>query len=104
MIITNTEKIHGRQITENLGIVTGNIVQSKHVGRDIMANLKTIVGGEIAGYTEMLMEAREKAQKRMTKEAQSRGADAVVNVRYATSAISQGMCELLTYGTAVKLD
>lgn len=104
MIITNTPDVHGRQITENLGAVSGNIVQSKHVGRDIMAGLKTIVGGEIAGYTEMLSEAREKAQARMVADAQSKGADAVVNVRYTTSAIMQGMSELLAYGTAVKLN
>ncbi|MEM6883462.1 MAG: heavy metal-binding domain-containing protein [Verrucomicrobiota bacterium] len=103
MIVANTAQIQGYEITENLGIVTGNVVQSKHVGRDIMAGLKTLVGGEIAGYTEMLTEAREKAQNRMIQEAQSKGAGAIINVRYTTSAITDGMCELLAYGTAVKI-
>ena len=79
------------------------MVQSKHVGRDIMAGLKTIVGGEIKGYTEMLGEARLDAQRRMENEAKRLNADAIVNIRYTTSAISQGMSELLAYGTAVKI-
>ncbi len=104
MKLSTTSTITGYQISQELGVVTGNIVQSKHVGRDIMAGLKTIVGGEIAGYTEMLTEAREKAQSRMVDEAMQLNADAIVNIRYTTSAISQGMCELLAYGTAVTLD
>lgn len=104
MIITNTTEIANYKTTETLGIVSGNMVQSKHVGRDIMAGFKTLVGGEIRGYTEMLIEARQHAQKRMIDEAEKLGADAIVNVRYTTSAIAQGMSELLAYGTAVKIE
>jgi uncharacterized protein YbjQ (UPF0145 family) len=104
MILTTTTEIKNHAITETLGLVSGNMVQSKHIGRDIMAGLKTIVGGEISGYTEMLVEARQKAQNRMIDEARALGANAIVNVRYTTSAISQGMSELLAYGTAVKTE
>ena len=104
MIITNTPDIIEYKVTKTLGLVSGNMVQSKHIGRDIMAGLKTIVGGEIEGYTEMLVDARKQAQNRMIDEAKSLGADAVVNVRFTTSAIAQGMSELLVYGTAVKIE
>lgn len=104
MILVNTPEIQGYKITQNLGLVSGNMVQSKHIGRDFMASLKTIVGGEIAGYTEMLVDARQQAQNRMTSEAKSLGANAVVNVRFTTSAIAQGMSELLAYGTAVQIE
>lgn len=104
MILTTTTEIKNHPITETLGLVSGNMVQSKHIGRDIMAGLKTLVGGEISGYTEMLVEAREKAQNRMIDEARGLGANAIVNVRYTTSAIAQGMSELLAYGTAVKIE
>ncbi|MBW2998917.1 YbjQ family protein [Candidatus Woesearchaeota archaeon] len=100
MLITNNEDI-GKEYTV-LGIVKGSTVQSKHIGRDIMAGLKTIVGGEVKGYTEMLEDAREKATKRMIEEAESLKADAIINVRYTTSAVMQGMSEILVYGTAVK--
>ena len=101
MIISNTPEIPGYKITKSIDLVTGNMVQSKHIGRDIMAGLKTIIGGEVAGYTEMLVEAREKALARMVAQAESKGANAVVNVRFTTSAIAAGMSELLVYGTAV---
>jgi len=104
MQLSNTSEIHGSHITKTLGIVSGNMVQSKHVGRDIMAGLKTLVGGEISGYTEMLVEAREGAQKRMIQQAESLGGNAVINVRFTTSAIAPNMCELLAYGTAVTLE
>jgi len=104
MILTNSPTLPEGQITQTLGLVSGNVVQSKHIGRDIMAGLKNIVGGEIAGYSEMLTEAREKAQSRMIQEAERMGANAVINVRFTTSAISQGMSELLAYGTAVKIE
>lgn len=103
-MITNTPNIEGYKIVATLGLVTGNVVKSKHIGRDIMAGLKTIVGGEICGYTEMLTEARREAQDRMLAEAKSLGGNAVVNVRFTTSAIAQGMSELLAYGTAVKIE
>ncbi|MGF1680237.1 heavy metal-binding domain-containing protein [Photobacterium makurazakiensis] len=103
MLYVTTPDIPGREITETLGTVTGNVVQSKHVGRDIMASFKTIFGGEIKGYTEMLTEARNEALHRAITEAESIGADAIVNVRFTTSAIMQGASEILVYGTAVKL-
>jgi uncharacterized protein YbjQ (UPF0145 family) len=103
MLCVTTSDIIGREITETLGVVTGNVVQSKHVGRDIMAGFKTIFGGEIRGYTEMLTEAREEALSRAIADAQTQGADAIVNLRFTTSAIMQGASEILAYGTAVKL-
>ena len=103
MILSNTTDIVGYKVTESIGLVNGSIVQSKHVGRDIMAGLKTLIGGEIAGYTEMLSDARDKAIQRMAKEAEGKGANAVINIRFTTSAISQGMSEILVYGTAVVL-
>lgn len=103
MITATTETIPGRQITSHLGIVCGNTVRAKHVGRDIMAGLKTIVGGEVSGYTEMLQESRNQATDRMIAQGQAMGADAIVNVRFTTSQVAQGMSEMLAYGTAVKL-
>ncbi len=103
MIFSTTPDVPGREISENLGVVAGNIVQSKHVGRDLMAGLKGIVGGEISGYTEMLADARDKAIERMVSEAQKRDADAIVNIRFTTSTIMTSASEMLAYGTAVKL-
>ncbi|WP_394955192.1 YbjQ family protein [uncultured Helicobacter sp.] len=88
---------------EVLGLVRGNVVRSKHIGRDIMAALKNIVGGELVGYTEMLSEARDIATRRMSDEARNLGADAIIGVKYTTSSISQGTTEVLVYGTAVKM-
>ena len=104
MILTNLESIPGRSITEHLGLVQGSTVRAKHAGRDIMASLKNIFGGELKGYTELLQESREESIKRMTEQAQSIGADAVLNIRFSTSSITQGASELFIYGTAVKLD
>ena len=101
MTLVSIDTIPGKQI-EALGIVKGTIVQTKNVGRDFMAAMKTLVGGEIVGYTEMLNEARQLATKRMVAEAEALGADAVVCVRYASSAIMQGAAEVIAYGTAVK--
>lgn len=101
--ISNTETIPGREIVEFYGVVTGNTVRAKHVGRDIMAGLKNIVGGELRGYTELLQDSREEATQRMMEQAASMGANAVVNVRFATSSISQGAAELFAYGTAVRV-
>jgi uncharacterized protein YbjQ (UPF0145 family) len=103
MIYTTTESIPGEEIVEVLGVVTGNVVQTKHVGKDIMAGLKSIVGGEIAGYTEMLTEARQMAIQRLVASALEMGADAVVGLRFTTSAIMSSASEILAYGTAVKL-
>jgi uncharacterized protein YbjQ (UPF0145 family) len=104
MIISNTESIPGRRIVEFYGVVTGNTVRAKHVGREIMAGLKNIVGGELKGYTELLQDSRKEATDRMVEQAQSMGANAVVNIRFATSSISQGAAELFAYGTAVKVE
>lgn len=103
MIYTNTPSVPGREIEEILGIVTGNVVQTKHIGRDIMAGFKSIVGGEITGYTEMLTEARQKAISRMVESALEMDADAVVSLRFTTSSIMSNASEILAYGTAVKL-
>ena len=103
MRLVTTEEIHGKTIQESLGVVKGEVVQSKNIGRDFMAGMKTLVGGEIAGYTEMIREARQIATKRMVDEAERLGADAIVGVRYGSSAVMQGAAEIIVYGTAVKL-
>ncbi|NLO35151.1 MAG: YbjQ family protein [Clostridiaceae bacterium] len=100
MILTTTETISGREL-ETLGLVKGSTIQSKNIGRDIMSGLKTLVGGELQSYTAMMNEARALATKRMVEEAQSLGADAIVCVRYASSAVMQGAAEVMAYGTAV---
>jgi uncharacterized protein YbjQ (UPF0145 family) len=102
MKLVSIETIPGKEI-EALGIVKGTVVQSKNIGRDFMAGMKTFVGGEIKGYTEMLNEARQIATKRMVDEAQALGADAIVGVRYGSSAVMQGAAEIVAYGTAVKI-
>ena len=101
MILASIDTIPGKNF-EVLGIVKGTVVQSKHIGRDFLAGLKTIVGGEIQGYTDMLIEARSIATERMTKEAESLGADAVIGMRYGSSAVMDGAAEIVAYGTAVK--
>ena len=103
MLLLNIDYIPGKEIGEALGIVKGSIVMSKHLGKDFMAGMKTIVGGEIEGYTEMLDEARKVATKRMVDEAEALGADAVINVRYTSSSVMQGAAEVTAYGTAVRL-
>ncbi len=104
MLCSNTEDIPGQQIVEFYGVVTGSTVRAKHIGRDIAAGLKNFVGGELKGYTELLQEAREEALHRMMEQARSVGANAVINVRFATSSIAQGAAELFAYGTAVKVE
>ena len=103
MLLASSDTIPGKTISETLGLVRGEIVQSKHVGRDIMAGVKTIVGGEVKSYTDMISEARKVATERMIEEAKNMGADAIVCVRYGSSAIMQGSAEIIAYGTAVKL-
>lgn len=103
MIITSTSTIPNKEITEIVGIARGNTVRARNVGRDIFASIKNLVGGEISEYTNLQADAREQALQRMVEDAESLGADAVVNVRMTTSMIMQGMSELLVYGTAVKL-
>lgn len=101
MILVNTDYINGKEF-EMLGIVKGSTIRAKHIGKDFMSGLKTIVGGEITAYTEMIDEARAIASKRMIDEASVMGADAIINIRYSTSAVMQGAAEVMVYGTAVK--
>ena len=101
MAVSNTETIAGSTIVQSLGLVTGSTVRAKNIGKDIMAGLKNIVGGELGTYTQLLNEARNQALQRMMADAQARGANAVVNVRFATSAVAGGAAELFAYGTAV---
>jgi len=104
MHLTNIETIPGKTITEHYGIVSGSTVRAKHAGRDFMAGLKNIFGGELKGYTELLSESRDQAMSRMTDQAKSLGANAVVNVRFSTSSVASGAAELYVYGTAVKVN
>ena len=101
MILVNTDFITGKNI-ETLSLVKGSTIHSKHLGKDIMSGLKTMVGGELTSYTEMMNEARAIATKRMVAEAETLGADGIVNIRYASSAVMQGAAEVIAYGTAVK--
>nr|WP_238718049.1 YbjQ family protein [Petrachloros mirabilis] len=102
--MTTLEGVPGKTIIQHLGLVQGSTVRAKHIGRDIAAGFKNLVGGELRGYTELLQEAREEALDRMTSEAQQLGANAVVNIRFATSSVAQGAAELFAYGTAVRVD
>ncbi len=104
MILTNIESVPGKAIVEHYGLVSGSTVRAKHVGRDIMAGLKNIVGGELKGYTELLQDSRRQATERMVAQARELGANAVVNVRYSTSSVAQGAAEIYAYGTAVKVE
>ena len=104
MLMSNIESIPGQRIARHIGLVTGNTIRAKHVGRDIMAGLKTIVGGEIRGYTELLSEARNEAIERMIGKADELGANAIINVRLSTSAVMAGAAELFAYGTAVVVE
>ena len=101
MILVNTDYITGKEL-EMLGLVKGSTIQSKNIGRDITQSFKTLVGGELKAYTDMMNDARALATKRMVEEAEHIGADAVVNVRYASAAVMQGAAEVMAYGTAVK--
>jgi uncharacterized protein YbjQ (UPF0145 family) len=104
MLLSNLEIIPGRRVREHLGIVEGSTVRSKHAGRDILAGLKNIVGGELKAYTELLAEARQQATDRMVAQADALCANAVLNIRYTTTSVTQGAAEILAYGTAVVLD
>ncbi len=103
MIITNIESVPGRTINQELGLVQGSTVRGKHIGRDIGAWFRGIIGGEIKGYSELLIEGRDQALERMEADAKAKGADAVVNVRITTASVTGGAAELMAYGTAVKL-
>ena len=104
MILTTLQSVPGRTIIEHFGLVNGSTIRAKHVGRDIAASLKNIFGGELTGYTELLSESREEATQRMIAQAESLGANAIVNIRYATSSVAPGAAELFAYGTAGKVD
>lgn len=103
MIIVNTDNIEGYEVEETLGLVRGNTVRSKNIGKDIVAVVRTIFGGEIKEYTQAMQEARDQAIERMKEEAEEMGAEAIINVRFTTSSVMTGSAELLVYGTAVKL-
>ena len=103
MLLTTTDEVEERETTKTLGMVQGSIIRSRHVGVDILAGLKTIIGGEVRGYSKMIAATRQEALERMTEEAEKLGADAVVGIRFTTSTVMQGASEILAYGTAVKL-
>jgi len=103
MLISTTENIAGKEISETLGLVRGNTVRARNVGRDIFAGLKTLVGGEIGAYTDLMSSARDEALNRLIEQAEGMGADAVVGVRFTTADVLQGTAEILAFGTAVKL-
>lgn len=104
MLLSNLELVPGRRITKHLGLVQGSTVRAKHVGKDLFASLKNIVGGELKAYTELLQESREEATQRMVQQAEAAGANAILNIRFATSSITAGAAEIFAYGTAVVLD
>jgi uncharacterized protein YbjQ (UPF0145 family) len=104
MIVTTLESVPGKNIKTHFGLVQGNTIRAKHVGRDLMAGLKNIFGGELKGYTELLSESRQQATDRMIEQANSLGANSILNVRYSTSSITQGAAELYAYGTAVVVE
>ncbi|MDJ0716382.1 MAG: YbjQ family protein [Prochloraceae cyanobacterium] len=104
MILTTLEGVPGKTITKHFGLVQGSTVRAKHLGKDIMAGLKNLVGGELQGYTELLQEARKEAVNRMIQQASQLDANAIVNIRFATSSVTQGAAELFAYGTAVRVE
>jgi uncharacterized protein YbjQ (UPF0145 family) len=103
LIVTNIECVPGKNVVEHFGLVSGNTIRAKHIGRDIMASLKNLVGGELKGYTQLLQESRQQAMERMIEEADELGANAIINVRFSTSSVAQGAAELYAYGTAVSV-
>lgn len=104
MYLSNLETVPGRRIVEAYGLVTGNTVRAKHIGKDIFAGFRNLVGGELKAYTELMQESRQEAVDRMVREARLLGANGVVNIRFGTSAIAQGAAELFAYGTAVRVE
>ena len=104
ILLSNLEIVPGRRIKTHLGVVQGSTVRAKHVGKDLLSGLKNIVGGELKSYTELMQEAREEATRRMVEQAESLGANAVLNIRYSTTSITAGAAEILAYGTAVSLE
>lgn len=104
MVITNIETVPGKSVVEHFGLVSGSTIRAKHIGRDFMAGLKNLVGGELKGYTQLLQESRQQAMDRMIEEARLMGANAILNVRFSTSSVAQGAAELYAYGTAVRIE
>ena len=104
MVITNIETVPGKTVMEHFGLVSGSTIRAKHIGRDFMAGLRNLVGGELKGYTQLLQESRQQAMDRMIEEARLMGANAIVNVRFSTSSVAQGAAELYAYGTAVRVE
>jgi len=104
IILTNIEEIPGKRVVEHFGLVSGSTIRAKHIGRDLMASLKNLVGGELKGYTQLLSESRDQASRRMIRQATDLGANAVINVRFSTSSVAQGAAELYAYGTAVRVE
>ncbi len=104
MILTNIETVPGKSIVAHYGLVAGSTIRAKHIGRDLMASLKNLVGGELKGYTQLMQESRQQAVDRMIEQAKQLGANAIVNVRFSTSSVAQGAAELYAYGTAVKVE
>ena len=104
MIVVNTDSVPGKKIIKNLGIVKGNTVRARHIGHDIMALLRNIIGGEITDYTKMIAESREQAMDRMKEEAEKLGANAIVNIRFSTSYVMRNAAEILVYGTAIQIE
>ncbi len=103
MLLNNIESVPGKTIVEHFGVVSGSTVRAKHIGRDFMASLKNMVGGELTAYTELLQDSRQQATDRMIEQAEQLGANAIINVRFATSSVAQGAAELYVYGTAVRV-
>ena len=103
MIVVTTEQIEGKRVTETLGLVRGSTIRARHMGRDIMAGLRNIVGGEVKDYTVMLAQAREEALQRMIEQAEKMGANAIIGTRFVTSMVMSGAAEMVAYGTAVKV-
>lgn len=104
MILTNLEFVPEKKIVEHFGLVQGNTIRAKHIGSDIFAGIKNIFGGELHGYTDLLSESREEATNRMIQQAETLGANAIVNIRFSTSSVAQGAAELYAYGTAVRVE
>lgn len=104
IMITNIDRVPGKEIVEHYGLVAGSTIRAKHVGKDIMASLKNLFGGELTGYTELLNESRQESTERMIAQAKKKGANAIINVRFSTSSIAQGAAEIYVYGTAVKVE
>jgi len=104
MILTTMKSVPGKQIVEHFGMVSGSTVRAKHIGKDILAGLKNILGGELKGYTELMQESRKESIDRMKQQADQLGANAIINIRFSTSSIAQGAAELYTYGTAVRIE